>query len=44
MLDLISHSSSNISQLDLRADKKKENWEDDDDWNNTDWLFGPIKA
>lgn len=44
MLDLISHSSNSISQLNLSSDKKKENWEDDDDWNNTDWLFGPIKA
>jgi len=43
MLDLISHSKNTIESLSL--DKKpKESWESEDDWNNTDWLYGPIKG
>jgi hypothetical protein len=43
MLDLISHSKNDINSLGLDG-KDKESWEDDDDWNDTNWLFGPIKG
>jgi hypothetical protein len=40
MLDLISHSKNDISTLNLQG-KKPENWEDEDDWSNLNWLYGP---
>lgn len=43
MLDLISHSTSDVESLNLDG-KKKESWDDDDDFNDTSWLYGPIKA
>jgi hypothetical protein len=43
MLNMISHSSSNTSQLNLGG-KPKNTWDDDADFNDTDWLFGPIKG
>ena len=43
MLDMISHSSSDVGNLSLDGNKK-ENWEDDDDFNDTSWLYGPIKG
>lgn len=43
MLDLISHSKNDVNSLNLDGNKK-ENWEDDDDFNDTSWLYGPIKS
>ena len=43
MLDMISHSSSDVGNLSLDGNKK-ENWEDDDDFNDNSWLYGSIKG
>jgi len=43
MLDLISHSKNTIETLNLDKESP-ESWENEDDWNNTDWLYGPIKG
>ena len=43
MLDLISHSTNTIESLSLDKDSP-ESWENEDDFNNTDWLYGPIKG
>lgn len=43
MLDMISFSQKDVSSLSLDG-SKKENWDDDDDFNDTSWLYGPIKA
>lgn len=41
MLDLISYSKNDISNLDFNKGDKKS-WEDDDDFNDDRWLYGPI--
>jgi hypothetical protein len=41
MLDLISCSKSDITGFDLDKSEKKS-WEDDDDFNDDRWLYGPI--
>ena len=41
MLDLISYSKNDISNLDFNKGEKKS-WEDDDDFNDDRWLYGPI--
>lgn len=43
MLNLISYKSNNISDLNLDS-KDIKSWEGDDDFNNTDWLYGPIRG
>jgi hypothetical protein len=43
MLDMISHSRSDVGNLNLDGNKK-ESWEDDDDFNDNSWLYGPIKG
>jgi hypothetical protein len=43
MLNMISHTTNNIDSLGISGGEK-EAWEDDDDFNDESWLFGPIKG
>lgn len=43
MLDMIGRSKNDVSELSLDG-KNKDSWEDDDDFNDTSWLYGPIKG
>ncbi len=43
MLEMITHSSQNLETLNLEGNEKKP-WDEDDDLNDTSWLFAPIKG
>lgn len=43
MLEMITHSSQNLETLNLEG-KEKKAWDEDDDFNDTSWLFAPIKS
>jgi hypothetical protein len=43
MLEMITHSSQNLETLNLEG-KEKKTWDEDDDLNDTSWLFAPIKG
>lgn len=43
MLDMITHSSQSLETLNIEGSEKKS-WEDDDDLNDTSWLFAPIRS
>jgi hypothetical protein len=43
MLEMITHSSQNLEALNLEG-KEKKAWDEDDDFNDTSWLFAPIRS
>lgn len=43
MLDMITHNSQTLDTLNLEG-KEKNSWDEDDDLNDTSWLFAPIKG
>jgi len=43
MLEMITHSSQSLETLNLEG-KEKKAWDEDEDFNDTSWLFAPIKG
>jgi hypothetical protein len=43
MLEMITHSSQSLETLNLEG-KEKKAWDEDDDFNDTSWLYAPIRS